>query len=102
MRKLFLLCPSLLAVSCATAQQGTIEHALSSIKPDSLLNEIKQLASDDFQGRKPGTPGEEKTVAYLQAQFQEMALKPGNPDGTFVQKVPLAGTSSTTQADFTV
>src|SRR5947209_696312 len=102
MRKLFLLCPSLLAISCATVPQATIDAALKSIGPDSLLHEIKMLASDDFQGRKPGTAGEEKTVEYLQAQFQEMGLKPGNPDGTYVQKVPLAGTSSTTQADFTV
>jgi Zn-dependent M28 family amino/carboxypeptidase len=46
------------------------------------------LASDDFLGRKPGTPGEEKTVAYLSAAFHKLGLKPAN--GTsFVQQVPL-------------
>ena len=56
-----------------------------------LLNHIKVLASDDFQGRKPGTPGEDKTVAYLEAEFKKLGLKPGNTDGTYVQKVPMVG-----------
>ena len=65
--------------------------ALDSIKPGQILEHIKVLSSDDFEGRGPGTPGEDKTVAYLTAQFQKMGLKPGNPDGTFVQNVPLVG-----------
>ena len=40
---------------------------------------------------KPGTARGEKTVRYLTAQFQKMGLKPGNPDGTFIQNVPLVG-----------
>ena len=44
-----------------------------------------------FRGPRAGNAGEEKTVAYLTAQFQKMGLKPGNPDGTFVQNVPLVG-----------
>jgi len=75
---------------------------VSSISADSLLSEIKVLSSDEFEGRKPGTVGEEKTVAYLQKQFKDLGLKPGNPDGTYVQKVPLAGTNSKTEAQFTV
>jgi Zn-dependent M28 family amino/carboxypeptidase len=65
--------------------------ALDSIKPGQILDHIKVLSSDDFEGRGPGTPGEDKTVAYLTAQFQKLGLKPGNPDGTFVQNVPLVG-----------
>jgi Zn-dependent M28 family amino/carboxypeptidase len=65
--------------------------ALDGIKPGQILEHINVLSSDDFEGRGPGTTGEDKTVAYLTAQFQKMALKPGNPDGTFVQNVPLVG-----------
>ena len=65
--------------------------ALDGIKPGQILEHIKVLASDEFEGRGPGTPGEEKTVAYLSSQFQKMGLKPGNPDGTYVQAVPLVG-----------
>ena len=49
---------------------------------------VRVLASDDFLGRKPGTPGEDKTVAYLIENFRRLGLKPGN--GTsYVQQVPL-------------
>jgi Zn-dependent M28 family amino/carboxypeptidase len=73
------------------APDGSLSSALESIKPGHVLAHIKALASDDFEGRGPGTPGEEKTVAYLTGQFEKMGLKPGNPDGTFIQNVPLIG-----------
>jgi Zn-dependent M28 family amino/carboxypeptidase len=56
-----------------------------------ILKHIEVLASDDFEGRLPGSPGEEKTVAYLTDQFRRMGLEPGNPDGTYIQGVPLLG-----------
>ena len=56
-----------------------------------LLEHIRQLSSDEFEGRAPGTPGEERTVQYLTAEFQKLGLKPGNTDGTYIQKVPLVG-----------
>jgi Zn-dependent M28 family amino/carboxypeptidase len=65
-----------------------------SITPERLLAHIKILASDEFAGRGPGTPGEDKTVAYIVDQAKSMGLEPGNPDGTFIQKVPLWGVRS--------
>ena len=65
--------------------------AWADIKGENILGHIKVLASDDFEGRGPGTPGEAKTVAYLVEQFKMMGLKPGNPDGRYVQDVPLVG-----------
>ena len=56
-----------------------------------ILGDTKVLASDEFEGRAPGTPGEDKTVQYLTAEFQKLGLKPGNTDGTYIQKVPLVG-----------
>jgi Zn-dependent M28 family amino/carboxypeptidase len=58
---------------------------------DAILQHIKALSADDFEGRAPGTPGEEKTVAYLESEFKKLGLKPGNSDGTYIQKVPLIG-----------
>ncbi len=49
---------------------------------------VRVLASDDFQGRRPGTAGEDKTVAYLIENFRKLGLKPGN-GASFVQQVPL-------------
>ena len=66
-------------------------------EPDmaAVLAHTKVLASDEFQGRAPGTRGEDLTVAYLVDQFKKLGLKPGNTDGTFVQKVPLVGITPT-------
>jgi Zn-dependent M28 family amino/carboxypeptidase len=49
---------------------------------------LRILSSDDFLGRKPGTPGEDKTVAYLVDRFRKSGLKPGNGD-SYLQQVPL-------------
>jgi len=56
-----------------------------------VLAHTKALSSDQFEGRAPGTKGEELTAGYLVDEFRKMGLKPGNTDGTFVQKVPLVG-----------
>ncbi len=61
------------------------------IDPDSLLSEITVLASDEFGGRAPGSIGEALTIDYLTEQFSALGLAPGNPDGTWVQAVPLVG-----------
>lgn len=67
-----------------------------------ILERTKILASDDFEGRAPGSPGEEKTVAYLIKEFKALGLKPGNPDGTYIQNVPLVGITSTPTLTFTL
>src|SRR3954454_634091 len=61
------------------------------ISQERLLKDIKTLSSDEFEGRGPGSKGEEITVQYLQGQFKSIGLEPGNPDGTYVQKVPMVG-----------
>ena len=58
-----------------------------------VLEHTKVLASDAFEGRAPGTKGEELSVAYISDQLRKIGLRPGNPDGTWVQKVPLVGTT---------
>jgi Zn-dependent M28 family amino/carboxypeptidase len=68
---------------------------LPEIDVDALMAHTRVLSSDQFEGRAPGSKGEELTVAYLIDQFQKMGLKPGNPDGTFIQKVPLVGITPT-------
>jgi len=71
------------------------DPALETITSADFLAHVRTLASDEFEGRAPGTPGEERTVAYLTRQFQEMGLAPGNPDGTYLQEVPLVGLKGT-------
>jgi Zn-dependent M28 family amino/carboxypeptidase len=88
--------------SCSRNQQSNLQSALDTISAGSLLSEIKTLSSDDFEGRKPGSAGEQKTIDYMQQQFRQMGLKPGNPDGTYLQNVPLAGITSKSQPDIAV
>ena len=79
-----------------------LEPALEAITPDGLLAHIKVLASDEFEGRAPGTKGEELSVKYISDQFKQIGLKPGNPDGTYTQEVPLAGIKSEPRMSFIV
>ena len=83
--------PSFIAVLAVAATVAQAPHAqvFPPIDGDAILGHIKVLASDEFEGRAPGTAGEKKTVAYLVEQFTKLGLKPGNTDGTFIQKVPL-------------
>ena len=69
------------------------EPVFPAIDGAAVLEHTKVLASDAFEGRGPGTKGEELTVAYLTEQLRKIGLQPGNPDGTWVQKVPLVGTT---------
>ena len=79
-----------------------LQPALETITPDGLLAHIKILASDEFEGRAPGTKGEELSVKYIADQFKQIGLRPGNPDGTYTQEVPLAGITSEPRMSFSV
>ena len=68
---------------------------LPSLDIDAVLEHTKKLSSDEFEGRAPGTKGEELAVNYLVDQFKKLGLRPGNTDGTYVQKVPLVGITPT-------
>src|SRR5256885_10782519 len=76
--------------------------AADSITAADLLNHIKILASDEFEGRAPGSKGEELSVKYISDQFKALGLKPGNPNGTYTEEVPLAGITTAPTASFAV
>ena len=73
------------------AAAGPPLSALPPVDAAAILQHIKVLSSNKFEGRAPGTRGEDLTVAYLETQFHDLGLQPGNPDGTYIQKVPLVG-----------
>jgi Zn-dependent M28 family amino/carboxypeptidase len=79
-----------------------LQPALEAITPDGLLAHIKVLASDEFEGRAPGSKGEDLSVKYITDQFEKIGLKRGNPDGTYTQEVPLAGIKSEPRMSFVV
>jgi Zn-dependent M28 family amino/carboxypeptidase len=103
------LCLAVLATACSSSPPPPASTAdagpsvpgghvaigqLPDIDMSAVLAHTKVLASDEFEGRLPGTIGEERTVAFLVDEFKKAGLKPGNTDGTYVQKVPLVGITS--------
>ena len=78
------------------------KQALDAIDAAGLLDHIKVLGSDKFEGRAPGSKGEEESVRYITEQFQKLGLKPGNLNSTYTQEVPLAGILGTPTATFTI
>ena len=58
---------------------------LPDVDTSAVLSHTKVLSSDEFEGRLPGTLGEERTVTFLVNAFKKAGLKPGNTDGTYIQ-----------------
>jgi len=75
---------------CATTSitSDDVTKGYNSIQADEIAKHVKVLASDEFGGRAPSSPGEKLTLDYLTAQFKALGLKPGNGN-SFLQEVPL-------------
>ncbi len=87
---------SLALAGCGTGTKSDASAAMNipAVAPAKIdmaayQEDVKQLASDEFDGRAPGTKGEELTVAYLAKQFEAAGLKPGGTNGSWFQDVPL-------------
>jgi Zn-dependent M28 family amino/carboxypeptidase len=91
-----------MSIFAADKPKEKLKPALDAITPDGLLAQIKILASDEFEGRAPGTKGEELSIKYISDQFKAIGLKPGNPDGSYTQEVPLTGIKSDPKMSFTI
>jgi Zn-dependent M28 family amino/carboxypeptidase len=87
--------------AAAPAAKAPAAVAFPAIDGTAVLEHTKILASDEYEGRAPGTHGEDLTVAYISEQFEKAGLKPGNPDGTFVQRVPMVGITTDQKAVLT-
>lgn len=79
-----------------------LHPGLASFSTNDLLADIRELSSDAYEGRGPGTPGEDRTVSFLESRFRQLGLQPGNPDGSYIQKVPMVGVRSTVSAAYTI
>jgi Zn-dependent M28 family amino/carboxypeptidase len=97
-----ILCAGVTSLFAVDELALRLQPALETITPDGMLAHIKVLASDEFEGRAPGTKGEEPSVKYVTDQFKRIGLKPGNPDGTYTQDVPLAGIKSEPKMSFAI
>jgi Zn-dependent M28 family amino/carboxypeptidase len=78
------------------------DAGLNSFSADHILGHIRTLSSDEFEGRGPGSKGEQLTIKYLEDQFRSIGAEPGNPDGTYLQNVPLVGITPDTGMKLTL
>jgi Zn-dependent M28 family amino/carboxypeptidase len=69
-------------------------HAFSpEITEADFAEMVRTMSSDEFEGRAPGSPGGEKTVEYIRAQYERIGLQPGGEDGGWYQTVPMVETT---------
>ena len=79
-------------VVCAVLCTGLAHAAPATIDTERLSSIVRELASDEYEGRAPGTPGGRKTVEYLVEQFRALGLEPGGADGRWTHTVPMIHT----------
>jgi Zn-dependent M28 family amino/carboxypeptidase len=76
---------------------GGVAHAANDaatqIDAEALSRHVQVLASDEYEGRAPASAGEQRTLDYLSAQFQQAGLQPGGDAGGWTQSVPLVRVS---------
>ncbi len=91
---IFLLC------SCSQKTHD-VEAAVASLNTDELAHDVEILSSDEYEGRFPASPGEEKTIAFLKEEFEKVGLQPGNGDSYF-QEVPLVEITAIPQTNLVI
>ena len=77
------------------------DSAPGELSEDTMREVTRVLSSDEFEGRMPGSAGEEKTLAYLIERFKAAGLKPGNGD-SWLQEVPLMEITGSNHAPLTI
>ena len=78
------LCLTLLN-GCSDSENG---KKVVDIQQSDIKAHLEEISSDEYEGRKPFTEGERKTLTYLESQLKEMGVDPGNGD-SYLQNVPL-------------
>jgi hypothetical protein len=94
-------CDALPGMDSAPAALDIPEVEAGDIAESTMKDVTRLLASDEFEGRMPGTAGEEKTIALLTERFKAAGLQPGN-NGSWVQDVPLVEITGKDYAPLTI
>ncbi|MBD9470971.1 M28 family metallopeptidase [Pseudoxanthomonas sp. PXM01] len=81
------------APEAATPPPAAAHTFTADITEADFADMVNTLASDEFEGRAPGSVGEEKTATYLEAQMKRIGLQPGN-NGSYFQDVPMVETTA--------
>ncbi|HUG43940.1 MAG TPA: M28 family peptidase, partial [Acidobacteriota bacterium] len=79
----------ILSASCAEFSADHASSALEIITPEAILEDAAALSADEMLGRRAGTEGEERAVAYIQSRFEAAGLAP--IAGSFTQDIEIVG-----------
>jgi Zn-dependent M28 family amino/carboxypeptidase len=79
---------AVLGLAAACHSNSSVDAGLATFNKDSLTSAIRILSSDSFQGRRPFTAGETRTIDYLVKSYTDLGLTPGNGNG-YTQDVPM-------------
>jgi Zn-dependent M28 family amino/carboxypeptidase len=101
LRSCFAVAALLALGACASTPERVTWIGYPKISETTLKEVTRTLSLDEFEGRAPGTRGEERTLAYLVEQFQRAGLQPGN-NGSWFQDVPLAEITASNYEPLTI
>lgn len=79
----------------------TVSDYANSITEAELKRDLYIYASDEFEGRDTGEPGQKKAVEFLRNRYDSLQIPGALPDGKYFQKVPLEKKASP-EIDFTI
>jgi hypothetical protein len=79
----------ILVLSLFGCSNDPADRVLETITPESVMSHVRVLADDSLTGRRPGTPGEEKAVAYLVDRLKSYGVEPAGENGTYLQPVTI-------------
>ncbi|NNL02087.1 MAG: M20/M25/M40 family metallo-hydrolase [Eudoraea sp.] len=78
-----------LAVSTDTKVTADPRSYALTITEKELKEHLYIYASDEFEGRETGKPGQKKAVDYLKTNYEAMEIPAAKEDGSYFQQVPL-------------
>ncbi len=81
---------------------GLAEAAMNSIDPEHIRVHVRFLAHDLLEGRGTGQRGGDVAAQYIASQFALAGLKPAGDNGDYTQRVPLVGTVTLTESQFSL
>lgn len=74
-----------------TASQTVVDPVVyaQTITEGELKEHLYTYASDEFEGREAGEPGQKKAIEYLKAHYVSLGIPAAKADGDYFQNVPL-------------
>jgi len=82
-----------LAVILGSCGRNDLDVALNEITADRMKEHVARLSDDLMEGRGPATRGDSLATEYIVGQYRLLGLTPAGDNGTYIQKVPIVGTT---------